>query len=174
MPTPAFLAASPADGVAEWYQDHHGWLCGWLRRKLGCAYSAADLAQDTFVRVLARECAPELREPRAFLTTVAHGLMVNHLRRQEIERAYLDALASQAERSCADAETRAMVIETLLEVDAMLAGLPTKVREAFLMSQLEGLRYAEIAQRLGVSLSMVKKYMLQAVTQCMRIERPGA
>lgn len=56
------LMAAPANCVAEWYQDHHGWLCGWLRGKLGCAYSAADLAQDTFVRVLARECVPELRE----------------------------------------------------------------------------------------------------------------
>lgn len=170
----SLLAASPSHSVAEWYQDHHGWLCGWLRRKLGCAYSAADLAQDTFVRVLARECTPELREPRAFLTTVAHGLMVNHLRRQELERAYLEALAGQSDRACAGPETQALVIETLLEVDTMLAGLPVKARQAFLMSQLEGLRYAEIAQRLGVSLSMVKKYMLQAVTQCMRIERPGA
>jgi len=170
----SLLAASPADCVAQWYQDHHGWLCGWLRRKLGCAFSAADLAQDTFVRVLARECAVELREPRAFLTTVAHGLMVNHLRRQEIERAYLEALAGQSERACAGPETHALVIETLLEIDAMLAGLPAKARQAFLMSQLEGLRYAEIAERLGVSLSMVKKYMLQAVSQCMRIERPEA
>jgi len=165
-------AAYPAESVARWYQDHHPWLRGWLRRKLGCAHGAADLAHDTFVRVLARECTPELREPRAFLTTVAHGLMVNHVRRRELERAYLEALATQPEATAPGPEARAIVIETLLEIDAMLKGLPAKVQQAFLLSQLEGLPYSEIAAHLGVSLSMVKKYMLQAMTHCMRIERP--
>ena len=44
------------------YSDHHHWLTGWLRRRLGCPQNAADLAQDTFVKVLvsrqaARICA---------------------------------------------------------------------------------------------------------------------
>ncbi|MCP2821025.1 RNA polymerase subunit sigma-24, partial [Salmonella enterica subsp. enterica serovar Typhimurium] len=28
------------------YRGHHGWLQGWLRRKLGDAMDAADIAQD--------------------------------------------------------------------------------------------------------------------------------
>ena len=31
---------------------HHGWLHNWLRAKLGNSFDAADLAQDTFIRVL--------------------------------------------------------------------------------------------------------------------------
>lgn len=170
------------------YSHHHGWLQGWLRRKLGDAHHAADLAQDTFVRVLtathgraANETGQEensataplrldtLREPRAYLTAVAHGLMVNHLRRRDLERAYLEALAHQSEPVVPSPETRALVIETLMEIDAMLDGLSAKARQAFLLSQLEGLTYADIAQRLGVSVSMVRKYMLQAVTHCLRI-----
>ena len=29
------------------YADHHGWLSGWLRSRVGCSHTAADLAQDT-------------------------------------------------------------------------------------------------------------------------------
>ena len=36
------------------YRDHHGWLYGWLRRRLGNAADAADLAQDAFLRLLIR------------------------------------------------------------------------------------------------------------------------
>lgn len=36
------------------YTDYHGWLYGWLRRKLGNACDTADIAQDTFMRVLTR------------------------------------------------------------------------------------------------------------------------
>ena len=98
--------------------------------------------------------------------------MVNHLRRQDIERAYCEALAAQPETLAPSPEARALVLEALLQIDALLDGLPARVRRAFLLSQLEGLTYADIAGRLGVSLSMVKKYMLQAITHCMQVERP--
>ncbi|MET0125075.1 MAG: sigma factor, partial [Pseudomonas caspiana] len=34
------------------YRDHHGWLHGWLRKRLGDREQAADIAQDTFLRLL--------------------------------------------------------------------------------------------------------------------------
>ncbi|WP_269147395.1 sigma factor, partial [Herbaspirillum lusitanum] len=37
----------------SFYSSHHGWLFGWLRKKLGCTHNAADVAQDTFVRIIA-------------------------------------------------------------------------------------------------------------------------
>ncbi len=95
--------------------------------------------------------------------------MVNHWKRQSLEASYMQALLIHPEAATHGPETRAVVIETLLEIDAMLDGLPVKARQAFLLSQLEGLRYAEIAEKLNVSLSMVKKYMLQAMTHCMGI-----
>lgn len=144
------------------YQNHHRWLQAWLKKKLGCTQQAAELAQDTFVKALLAPCLNDLREPRAWLTTVAHGIMVNHLRRQAMESAYLDALASHPEPLAPSPEEHALVIEALCEIDALLHGLPARTRQAFLLSQAEGLTYAEVAERLGVSLSMVKKYMLRA------------
>ncbi|MHC3974495.1 sigma factor, partial [Pseudomonas aeruginosa] len=67
------------------YSDHHHWLTGWLRRRLGCPQNAADLAQDTFVKVLVSRQAPRIDEPRAFLTTIARRVLCNHYRRQDVE-----------------------------------------------------------------------------------------
>ena len=52
------------------YSEHHGWLHGWLRRRLGDVHQAGDLAHDTFLRLLARQEPVSAREPKAFLTTV--------------------------------------------------------------------------------------------------------
>lgn len=153
--------------VAVLYREHGGWLRSWLRRKLGCPESAADLAQDTFCRILRRPDLDTLREPRAFLSTVAHGLVVDHWRRLEIERAYGEALALQPEALAPSPEERALVLEALLEVEALLAALPEKVRRAFLLAQLDGLGYREIGERLGVSERMVKKYMARAMLHCL-------
>jgi RNA polymerase sigma factor (sigma-70 family) len=156
----------------ELYTDHHAWLHGWLRKKLGCTDRAADLAHDTFLRALTTPALSELREPRAWLKTVAHGMMVNYLRRQDMERAYYETLAAWPEPLAPSPEERALIIETLMQIDALLDGLSPKARKAFLLSQLEGLSYADIAVQLEVSVSMVKKYMLQAMTHCMQIALP--
>jgi RNA polymerase sigma factor (sigma-70 family) len=152
----------------RFYADHHGWLNGWLRRQLGCSQRAADLAQDTFVRVLSKDDdMAAIREPRAYLHTIAKGLLINHWRRRQIEQAYLDALALQPEPVVPSPESQALIVETLLRIDAMLTQLPTRVRSAFLMSQLHGMTYVAIATELGVSERMVKKYMAQAMLHCL-------
>lgn len=149
------------------YSDHHGWLHGWLRKRLGCHADAADLAHDTFIRILLKPEREALRQPRAYLATIAHGLVVNLWRRRDIERAWLDALAAQPEALVPSPEQREILLEALLGIDAMLRTLPARVRSAFLMSQLEGRTYADIAAHLGVSERMVKKYMAQAMLRCL-------
>lgn len=148
------------------YSDHHGWLDGWLRSKLGNAADAADLAQDTFMRVLNRSELLELRAPRAFLRTVARGLVIDHWRREELERAYLEALAHVPEHETPSPESRELVFELLESIARMLDGLKPNVRRAFLLAQCEGLPYKQIAERMGVSLRSVERYVADALYHC--------
>lgn len=161
-------AAARSQIIETWYVTHHSWLRTWLRRRLDIDGQAADLAQDTFVRLLAGRGGDvgAVREPRSFLATVANRVLIDHLRRKTLEKAYLTALAQLPEPTAMSPETRELLFETLCEIDAMLDGLGTRVRQAFLWSQLEGMGYAEIASRQGVSVSSVKKYVARAVERC--------
>ncbi|GKS98083.1 sigma-70 family RNA polymerase sigma factor [Acidovorax sp. SUPP3434] len=165
MPTslhPAVVAT--VDAI---YRSHHGWLLGWFQRRLGSACQAADLAHDTFLRLMASRDVAALREPGAFLRTLAHGVVVNHWRRIDIERAWAAAVSAQPEPVTPSPEERAVALETLCRIDEMLDRLNPKARSAFLLSQLDGLGYAQIGEQLGVSERMVKKYMAQAMLQCL-------
>ncbi|MFC7298278.1 sigma-70 family RNA polymerase sigma factor [Herminiimonas aquatilis] len=155
------------------YVDHHVWLRGWLNRRLNNSFEASDLAQDTFIRIMTAPTAagllPEhglLREPRAYLATVARRLLINHLRRQSLEQAYLDALASMPEQTAPSPEQQLILLEILQEIDTMLANLSCKVRAVFVLSQIEGLTYAAIAAELNIGERSVKRYMAQAMTEC--------
>lgn len=156
----------PQVDVTTLYSDHHGWLQGWLRRKMGNAFDAADLAHDTFLRVLARRDTPRLLAPRAYLGAIARGLVADFFRHKDIERAYLDALAALPEAHAPSPETRAIVLEALVAIDTMLDGLKPAVRQAFLLSQLDGLTYEQIARQLGVTRRTVSNYMCTAIEHC--------
>ncbi|MGC4062932.1 MAG: sigma-70 family RNA polymerase sigma factor [Aquabacterium sp.] len=145
------------------YSDHHGWLQGWLRGRLGNAFEAADLAQDVFVRLLARRQSIQAREPRALLSTIAHGLVVEHWRRRDLEQAWLETLAASSQSEVPSPETRFIVLETLVEIDCMLDTLKPRVRAAFLLAQLDGLTCPQIGAQLGVSLATAERYIAKAL-----------
>lgn len=153
------------------YSDHHGWLYGWLRKKLGCAHNAADVAHDTFLRIIAsRDALLGIQEPRAFLTTTAKRLLVDRVRRQSIEQAYLSELAHAAETLAGhpSPEQTLATLQALEEISAALQGVSAKAREAFLLHYLDGQTHAAIAVQLGVSTRMVRKYLVQALANCQR------
>jgi RNA polymerase sigma-19 factor, ECF subfamily len=156
------------DALGALYRDHRRWLHGWLSGRVGCRETAADLTQDTFVRVAVQPDLQALREPRAFLTTVARGLAANWFRRQSLERAYLQQLATLPEALVPSLEDQALVCEALQQIDALLDALPAVVRQVFLLAQFEGLRQDAIAQRLGLSLSTVKRHFKRALVQCLQ------
>lgn len=155
--------------VQSLYSDHHGWLHNWLRSRLGNAADAADLAQDTFLRVLLKPERLELRTPRAFLRTIARALVIDHWRREELERAYLESIAHLPEAEVPSAEARQSVLDLLENIAHLLDGLKPKVRSAFLLAQCEGLPHAQIASQLGVSQRSVERYVAEALYHCYQL-----
>jgi RNA polymerase sigma factor (sigma-70 family) len=156
----------PAHPLSELYRNHHGWLFGLLRNKLGNAFDAADLAHDAFVRLLTKPREFDSFDgARAYLSVVAKGMCVDLWRRRQIEATWLEAVSAWPEDTGISLEQRALIIETLWEVDAILARLPAKAAHAFILAQVHGMTYKEVAAELNVSERMVKKYMAQAMLQ---------
>ncbi|ATP45946.1 RNA polymerase subunit sigma [Pseudomonas putida] len=152
--------------VNDLYCEHHGWLNGWLRKRLGNAFDAADLTQDTFVRVIKARSALDIREPRPYLSRIAKGLLIDLIRRRSLEQAYLEALASLPEALQPSLEEQAILLQALVEIDRLLQGLGPKVKQVFMLSQFDGLTYPQIAEHLNISVRSVNNYMAKAMEHC--------
>ena len=152
--------------VNDLYCEHHGWLHGWLRKRLGNGFDAADLAQDTFVRVIKARSALEIREPRPYLSRIAKGLLIDLFRRRSLEQAYLEALAALPEAVHPSLEEQAILLQALVEIDRLLQGLGAKVKQVFMLSQFDGLTYPQIAEHLNISVRSVNNYMTKAMEHC--------
>lgn len=162
----ASLSLAHANFLTDVFHRDHRWLLDRLRHRLGCRAGAEDAASEVFVRLAALPDIQAIREPRALITTIAQRVVYDTWRRRDLEQAYLNALAHQPEQLHPSPEDRAILMEALIAVDRALAGLSAKARQAFLYSQLDGMTYAEIAQQLSVSASMVRVYMAQALHRC--------
>lgn len=149
--------------VNDLYADHHSWLHGWLRQRLGNACDAADLVQDTFVRIIRARNALEIREPRPYLSRVARGLLTDLFRRRSLEQAYLETMLWVPEEEHPSPEDQAILLQALLEIDRLLDGLGSKVKQTFILSQCDGLTYEQIAERLQISVRSVNNYMAKAM-----------
>jgi len=139
---------------------------------MGCAHNAADLAQDTFLRILSsRDALLGMREPRAYLTTTAKHLLLDRARRQLLEQTYLAELSALAMLPSEAAFYPApdeilLALEALGQIDQALIRVSGNARQAFLLHYLEGQTQAEIAEQLDVSPRMVRHYLVEALLQC--------
>lgn len=153
--------------IDHMYQEHHSWLSVFIKRRLGCPDTTADLVQDTYLRLLTKGKLPEYKDSRKYLTHIAKGLVIDLYRRRRVEAAYLELIEQEPTPVSGSPEEHSIVVEALVEIDTLLQKLPLKARQALLMRQLEGKSYKVIALELGVSVSSVEKYVAKALQGCM-------
>ncbi|THU05112.1 sigma-70 family RNA polymerase sigma factor [Lampropedia puyangensis] len=173
MNAPAPLRPTAAsEPLALLYCAHHPWLNAWLRRRLGDAADAADLAQDVFVRLINKPLLQldNAAKARAYLKAVAQNLATDLWRRRQLEQAWLEALANAPESYAPSAQHQVEVMQTLCELDAMLRSLPAKVSRVFMLKMVCEMNEADIASDMGISTRMVRKYQAQAMLHCMKLE----
>ncbi|UJP05626.1 MAG: hypothetical protein LZF61_01215 [Nitrosomonas sp.] len=81
------------------------------------------------------------------MNCILYTVATIHWRHKEIEQAYLDTVAHLPELSTPSPEIKFLILEALYQIDRMLYSMPVRTREIFLLAQLDGLSYQEIAER---------------------------
>ncbi|MCH4248674.1 sigma-70 family RNA polymerase sigma factor [Acinetobacter populi] len=152
------------------YQAHHATLLRWFNRKLNHHQQAEDLSHEVFYRILKSEQHQQIQEPKAWLLGIAKHIVIDHWRKQQIERLYLDTLHHLPQDYYPSAEHEACIRESIYQVHCILEQLPIRVAQTFLLAQLDGLNYAQIAERLNISETTVKRDMKLAFLACMQID----
>jgi RNA polymerase sigma-70 factor (ECF subfamily) len=161
------VPAIPHASLELIYRAHGRWLLNWLTDRARCRVRASDLVQETFCRLAAQGQLSFHSHPRRYLATVARRLLIDDVRRQRSEQCFLEAFAlhmGDTADPCPDRIVAA--VQELSALAELLGTLPDRVGRAFLMSRIDGLTYAEIGQKLGVSASMVKQYVARAFAHC--------
>ncbi len=150
-----------ADAVAALFHARFRSLVRYLVRLTDDPDAAADLAQETFVRLYRRGALPD--DPQAWLTTVATNLFRDDRRQRRRRTELVTRRAGDApapgEPPRADAEL--VSSETRTRVRAALDALPLRDRQLLLLRH-EGYSYRELAHSIGVAEGSVGTLLVRA------------
>lgn len=117
-----------------------------------------DCVHEVFVQVWeSYDDLHEVRNQRAFLTTMTRNRVLDNLRHIQIQRRHEQSIAYELEQSNLDDEDNTE--ELISRAKSLLDKLPEKCREIFLLAVLDGLSYKEIADAKGISVNTVKTQM---------------
>ena len=130
---------------------------------------ARDLAQEAFRRLLRLEDAEFIQQPEAYLFRIAVNLAYEHRLKQRTSLIDPHAVIEEDDEALATPKTTeelAILRQRIEHLEAALSTMAPNVQAALIYQRRDGMTYAEIAQRLGVSTSMVKKYLHAALIRC--------
>lgn len=145
-----------ADAEALYNANHRG-LFRYLCRAVGHVETARDLTQDVFLRV-SRSVIPAASEGavRGWLFQIARNLALDHHRSGQ-RRPHVEVLTDTAARPASQ--------DTTAEVNEALASLTDVDRDVFLMREVAGLGYEEIAAACGLTPDAVRNRIHRARLQ---------
>lgn len=142
-------------------------LVRFLTRRTGNPATAADLCHDVFEKLETVQAQiPTPQKARSYLFRMASNLAVDHQRVERRRAEILDGSQILFEDVEHTPEEITVSRDELRQLEKALAELPPKVAEVLILARMHGLRYKEIAARMGVSVSLVEKYQLRALTHC--------
>lgn len=149
------------------YQRHFGELRAFILRRVGCRELAAELTNETFIRVLSQETVAPVHSQRAFLYRIAGNLAIDHHRSSRVQAECIDEL-DESEHLATDLTDPARVVcarQTLDRLRQAIEALPPQCCRAFIMFKFGGRSHAEIAAEFGVTKNAVEKLLIRALVQ---------
>jgi len=123
---------------------------------------ADDLVQESFIK-LWENCKKVLPEKaKSYLYTLASNAFKNEMAHLKVRLKYANS-NEQSDRTIETPEFRMQESEFKVRLEQAISELPETQREVFLMNRIDKLTYAEIAERLGVSVKAIEKRMGKAL-----------
>ena len=152
--------------VERLFREHNEALIRFLLARLRSYQDAREVAQEAYVRLLSLDEPGAVSYLRAFLFKTAANLAIDRQRRAAV---HLRATEFPLFHELADIRTperRAADRETVQRLERLIAAMPAKCRQAFILYQFDGLKFEAIAVRMGISERMVRKYVVRALLHC--------
>jgi RNA polymerase sigma-70 factor (family 1) len=148
----------------EIYDRHYGTVFGFIRKYLRARELAADICQNVFLKFWEqREQAPLIREPAAWLLTIAKRQAIDFLRQASVEQAALGRILANYPIRHNSVEEDHFSVDYLQFINQIVDSLPEQTKQIFRLCRQQHYSYEETAKFLDISSHTVKKHMVRSM-----------
>lgn len=149
------------------FQDHARQVRNFIYYKSGNLPQSEDIMQEAFLRLWKARETVDPGKVKSFLFSIANNLFLDAVRHQKVKLKH-----QQAPKREVDGESPQHILEQKefqQQLENAINALPEGQREVFLLNRIDKLTYAEIAERLGVSVKAVEKRMGKALAKMRKL-----
>jgi len=140
---------------------HEPALRGWLKRRNLGGLEIDDVIQETYTRLFQAESVAHIHDAKNYAFQVAGSVVIDHLRRMKVvpiasvpSMDYLEVRSDEP-----SPERQVIDRDELTRLAEMIARLPGKIRDVFLLRRVHGFSQREVAAKLSLAESTVEKHM---------------
>ena len=143
---------------SEMYLTYYSKLVRFAREFVILEEDAENITQDVFTDLWERrDSMDHVENMNAYLFRLVKNRCLDHLKHKIFEQKYVEVMQTSFERF--DGSDMSVGNDTEILVRAAINSLPKRCRDIFLLSRMEGLKYKEISERLGISVNTVECQM---------------
>jgi RNA polymerase sigma-70 factor (ECF subfamily) len=149
----ALVRSAALEGLSKRFRAA---LLRYFRRRVNDEAEAERLVQEVLLRMLRRGGVTTLEDARGYLFETASSVLIDRARR-------LNGRYPEEQEAVARKRIRPG-LEPVCGASTALLELPERTRTIFVLRRLEGMKYAQIARLLGISVSAVEKQMARTLS----------
>lgn len=157
-----------ASGISGAFLENAKFLRRYARQFVSSYHEAEDIAQEAYVRAFTAEKNTHIEQPKAFLFQVARNVALTRLKKKSREiHQCIDEL-SESETGMIDeaVDDHVEALELLDTYREAVIAMPAKCRNVFILRKVYGFKHNEIAEKMGMSVSSVEKYVRRGILAC--------
>jgi RNA polymerase sigma-70 factor (ECF subfamily) len=139
-------------------------LCQYAYAILHNSDDAEDMVQSTFCKLWEQREKVDIQTTvKTYLYKMVHNACLNRIKQTQVRSEHHADMAYGSALAYNDVENTLYYNELNLQIESAVASLPQRCREVFLLSRMQNLSYAEIAQQLQISRNTVETQMVKAL-----------
>lgn len=145
------------------FKNYYDWLCNYVYSLCQDRALSEDLVQDTMIKFWEKRKEIAISTSlKSYLFRACHNQFLLHLRQEKIKVDFLDTIHWDILAQVRDEQTVSQT-SNLERLHALIAKLPPRCREVFILNKLERRKYREIAEDLNISIKTVENHMSKAL-----------